>query len=153
MDLKLSNISQAPLYGWTDSTITLAWLKQHPSTWNTYVVNCVSEIQTSLPTVRWNHISSKHNPADCASRDLSAAELASHNLWWSGPPWLQKASESWPIHEPASRIESFQITQMLAEARKSMVQCINSTKEWELLYDYSSWTRLVSHRLRAKIRP
>jgi hypothetical protein len=25
--------------GWTDSTITLAWLKQHPSKWNTYVAN------------------------------------------------------------------------------------------------------------------
>lgn len=46
------DLDQAAIYGWTDSTITLAWLRQHPSKWSTYVANRISEVQTSLPTIR-----------------------------------------------------------------------------------------------------
>jgi len=80
--LSLSNVST---YGWTDFTITLAWLKQHPSKWNTYVANRVSEVHTLSSDVTWQHVSSKENLADCASRRLSALMLSSHDLWWNGP--------------------------------------------------------------------
>ncbi|XP_043264208.1 uncharacterized protein LOC122404337, partial [Colletes gigas] len=47
---------QSPrVYGWTDSTVVLAWLKQHPSTWNTFVANRVSDVQTRLPQMTWKH--------------------------------------------------------------------------------------------------
>jgi hypothetical protein len=61
------SLSSAPIYGWTDSTITLAWLKQHPSKWTTYVANRVAKVQTSLSSATWHHVSSKEKPADCAS--------------------------------------------------------------------------------------
>jgi hypothetical protein len=61
--LSLSNVST---YGWTDSTITLAWLKQHLSKWNMYVANRASEVQTSSADVTWQHVPSKENSADCA---------------------------------------------------------------------------------------
>ncbi|XP_029165899.1 uncharacterized protein LOC114936760 [Nylanderia fulva] len=99
-----------------NSTIALAWLKQHPSKWQTYVANRVSEVQTTLPTIRWNHVSSKHNPADCASRGISASELVAHKLWWSGPSWLQKPSTVWPIHE-STPLDQFAMNQMQTEAR------------------------------------
>jgi len=41
--LLCSSLSNVPIYGWTDSTITSAWLKQHPSKWNIYIANHVSE--------------------------------------------------------------------------------------------------------------
>ncbi|KAH0952414.1 hypothetical protein HN011_011405 [Eciton burchellii] len=91
--LSLLNV---PIYGWMDSTITLAWLKQHPSKWKTYVANRVSEVQTLSLDVTWQHVSSKENPIDCASRELSASMLSSHDLWWNGPPWLKSASTTWP---------------------------------------------------------
>lgn len=144
------NLFQVPLYGWTDSTITLAWLKQHPSKWSTYVANRVSEVQTSLPVIRWNHISSQTNPADCASRGLSATALVDHNLWWSGPPWLQKASVSWPIHDTVPTLDSIQTLQMVGETRKSTVLHVDCASEWDLPYAYSSWTKLV--RVTAYVR-
>ncbi|XP_067205327.1 uncharacterized protein [Linepithema humile] len=33
-----------PIHCWTDSTIALAWLRQHPSKWTTYVANRVAEV-------------------------------------------------------------------------------------------------------------
>ena len=43
----------------TDSEITLAWLKGHPSRWKTFVASRVSEISTSIPNAIWHHVSSE----------------------------------------------------------------------------------------------
>jgi len=78
-----------PCYEWTDSSVALAWLSQHPSKWKTYVANRVSEIQETIPTIKWGHVPSAQNPADVASRGISADDLKDHPLWWHGPQWLQ----------------------------------------------------------------
>ncbi|XP_025264356.1 uncharacterized protein LOC112637891 [Camponotus floridanus] len=86
----------APLHLWTDSTVTLGWIRGHPSRWQTYVANRVSEIQRTTPQAAWHHVPGQDNPADCASRGLSPKELLSHPLWWQGPPWLSLDATAWP---------------------------------------------------------
>lgn len=95
-----------------------------------------------MPTARWNHVPSKHNPADCASRDLFATELISHDLWWSGPSWLHQSSTSWPIRDHAPTFDKLQEEQLF-EIRKSTIHHVTRTQEWELPFKFSSWTRLV----------
>lgn len=73
---------------WTDSTIVLAWLNKHPSNWKTFVGNRVSEIQTTMDPSQWSHVSTKENPADCASRGIQPVELQEHELWKFGPTFL-----------------------------------------------------------------
>ncbi|XP_015119081.1 uncharacterized protein LOC107042527 [Diachasma alloeum] len=77
--------------------VALAWIKSHPSRWKDFVQNRVIKIQESLPDATWRHISGKENPADCASRGLSPQELAEHQLWWSGPEWINQEPENWPV--------------------------------------------------------
>ncbi|XP_045502155.1 uncharacterized protein LOC123699276 [Colias croceus] len=77
------------IYGWTDSTIVLAWLKGGASKWTTFVSNRVSEILTIMDYDQWGHVSTEANPSDCASRGLTPTELLSHSLWWYGPEWLK----------------------------------------------------------------
>ncbi|XP_011883919.1 PREDICTED: uncharacterized protein LOC105571059 [Vollenhovia emeryi] len=89
-------VESSDCYCWTDSTVTLAWLSQHPSRWKTFVSHRVAEIQANVPGARWNHVASADNPADCASRGLYGGELPLHPLWWHGPSWLGLSSESWP---------------------------------------------------------
>ncbi|XP_025270835.1 uncharacterized protein LOC112639871 [Camponotus floridanus] len=86
----------APLHLWTDSTVALGWIRGHPSRWQTYVANRVSEIQRTTPQAAWHHVPGQDNPADCASRGLSPKELQSHPLWWQGPPWLRLDATAWP---------------------------------------------------------
>jgi hypothetical protein len=69
-----------PIHLWFDSTVTLGWIRGHPSRWRTYVANRVSEIQRTLPEVRWRHVVSEDNSADCASRGIFPDELESHAL-------------------------------------------------------------------------
>lgn len=78
-----------PGYCWTDSTIVLAWLRQHPSRWNTFVANRVAEIQTRTPQIKWHYVPTKDNPADCASRGLLGDKVTLHPLWWHDPSWLR----------------------------------------------------------------
>ncbi|XP_076652421.1 uncharacterized protein LOC143358832 [Halictus rubicundus] len=85
-----------PVYCWTDSTVALAWIRSHPSRWKPFVAHRVSEVQTVLPGASWRHVSTLDNPADLATRGISAGELRVADHWWNGPPWLQLPSSEWP---------------------------------------------------------
>ncbi|XP_011687068.1 PREDICTED: uncharacterized protein LOC105449509 [Wasmannia auropunctata] len=89
-------LSTAPVHLWTDSTVTLGWIRGHPTKWTTYVANRVAEIQRAAPDARWHHVPGKDNPADCASRGMAPRELRSHTLWWRGPEFLGKDESQWP---------------------------------------------------------
>ncbi|XP_070132577.1 uncharacterized protein [Drosophila bipectinata] len=78
---------------WCDSTIVLSWLSYPPSKMKTFVANRTSEILEPLPRHTWHHVSSKENPADCASRGMTTSQLLEFHLWWNGPPWLLNDDE------------------------------------------------------------
>lgn len=88
---------------WTDSTAVLGWLSDEPRNFQTYIANRTSEILTSLPRTQWNHVKSKENPADLASRGVSPKMLIQSELWWQGPHWLHdqncSAQESFTTDE------------------------------------------------------
>ncbi|XP_012217595.2 uncharacterized protein [Linepithema humile] len=84
-------LGTVPCHCWTDSTVVLAWINQHPFKWKTFVSNRVSEVQSRLPSASWRHVPTADNPADCASRGISGNLLLSHHLWWQGPAWLRLA--------------------------------------------------------------
>ncbi|XP_020901286.1 uncharacterized protein LOC110239872 [Exaiptasia diaphana] len=84
------------LYGWTDSTVALSWIRGAPSKWKVFVGNRVSEIQDIVCPANWRHCPSVDNPADCATRGIASSELISHPIWYSGPQWLKKSPSSWP---------------------------------------------------------
>ncbi|XP_043264010.1 uncharacterized protein LOC122404151 [Colletes gigas] len=120
---------------WTDSTIALAWLRKHASTWKVVVANRVSKIQTMLPNAEWYHVPTRSNPADLNSRGVEAAELLQSELWISGPSWLRQAEESWP-KMPAS---------LETEEGKRVSHTLVATpeKEWEFVFRFSKWNKLL----------
>lgn len=127
-----------PCYCWTDSTITLAWVTQHPSKWKTFVANRVAEIQSIIPDVEWRHVDTATNPADCASRGISGAEMSEHTLWWRGPSWLQSDKREWPNANPTLPLD----TAILEEKTVSLLGTITPTIN-ELAERFSSWPRLL----------
>lgn len=93
----------APVHLWTDSTVTLGWIRGHPVRWTTFVANRIAEIQETLPEAYWHHVPGRDNPADCASRGVLPGNLQSHALWWRGPEFLWAHPASWPIESPVPR--------------------------------------------------
>lgn len=96
-DLRISDVQ---CHAWCDSSIVLHWMRGHPNRLKTFVANRVSDIMERGNIAKWHHVSGKDNPADCATRGLDAEALSMHPLWWNGPSWLSKKSESWPTSIP-----------------------------------------------------
>ncbi|XP_063901935.1 uncharacterized protein LOC135121564 [Zophobas morio] len=84
-------------YFWSDSTIVLAWIKGTPASYQTFVGNRISEIQTLSPKDGWYHVKSEDNPADIISRGCTPENLKNNSLWWHGPHWLNQNYSEWPI--------------------------------------------------------
>lgn len=130
------NLTQVPIFCWTDSSVVLSWLQDLPTRWTTFVANRVSSIITALPKAEWRYVNTTHNPADCASRGISVEALVSHPLWWAGPAWLKKAKSDWPVHKAKDKTE-------LEKRRDAHSHIIISQENWNLPEEISSWIRLV----------
>jgi hypothetical protein len=79
--LPILNLNIDQRYFWTDSSIVLSWIAAPPNTWNIFVANRVSEIQSLSGLNEWRHISTKYNPADIVSRGMSSNQLKTNDLW------------------------------------------------------------------------
>ncbi|XP_011859777.1 PREDICTED: uncharacterized protein LOC105557203 [Vollenhovia emeryi] len=122
---------------WTDSTIVLAWLAQSPDRWKTFVANRVADVQARLPNVKWRHVATHENPADCASRGLLGDEALAHQLWWQGPSWLRLPAEEWPTGTP-----DLPATAPLEE-KVVALHVQTATDRFDVASRYSSWPRLI----------
>ncbi|XP_046735027.1 uncharacterized protein LOC124404737 [Diprion similis] len=133
------NITKTHL--WTDSQVTLSWIKAHPSRWKDYVRNRVTKIQELTEGTQWRHIAGTSNPADCASRGITTDQLEHHPLWWSGPLWMTQPEDSWPS-EPETALDDL----CAQEARAGVsLHASHSVKEyqWDLIHRFSSLTKLL----------
>ena len=129
--------NDVPIFAWTDSTIVLGWLRGHPSKWKTFVANRVAEIHNKMNVNQWHHVSSEQNPADCASRGITPADLKEQELWWQGPSWLKKTPDHWP---PDHRNEAITLEQ------KSTTVVLTATQPIEFITiadKFSSFNRLI----------
>lgn len=88
------------IYLWTDSTITLCWIKNESKIWKTFVANRVSEIRSITNSQNWGYVKSADNPADLLSRGASAHILMQSDLWLHGPDWFSLDELDWNITTP-----------------------------------------------------
>jgi hypothetical protein len=66
-----------------------------------YVSNRVERIRQSSDSNQWFYVASKHNPADCATRSIPAADLQ-NSLWLKGPSGKTRigSAEDHPLEDP-----------------------------------------------------
>lgn len=120
-------------YAWTDSMITLGWIKGDPGKWKTFVANRVAQIQELLPAGLWNHVKTEDNPADCITRGISPSNLKDFKLWWKGPGWLPHKNQ-WP--------QELNIT----PASEELKLCLQVTTEYyenDILNRFSNLSRML----------
>lgn len=95
---------------YTDSQIVLGYLTNTTSRFYVYVSNRVNRIHLSSPPNQWTHVPTEQNPADQATRSVSALHLA-NSLWLTGPSCdiltrtLPEPQLRFPLVEPNSDCE------------------------------------------------
>lgn len=134
----LASFPSIDLCCWSDSMVTLEWLKHSPARWKVFVAHRVSEIQTLFPNAKWRHVPTQSNPADCASRGLSPNELLLHTTWWSGPEWLTESSAFWP-----AALQTAPPSDSLEENKMFLINAVTVTEPWNLAKRFSSWFKLL----------
>lgn len=133
---------------WTDSSIVLSWINTDIPL-KTYVANRVTQIHESSNIAQWRYVPSQDNPADLISRGVSAQVLESSSLWWKGPQGLGQNNNWWPaVVNHIADIPEVRVIKPVLTVTKSPSD--ESSNEFNLLNQYSSWTKLI--RVTAYIR-
>lgn len=135
------NLPHVPAHFWIDSSVSLAWIRGHPSKWQEFVANRVAVIQELAPDARWHHVAGSENPADCVSRGLSPSLLQDHHLWWRRPTWLQGPSIGWPTAIPPIDDD---VNLEEKRPQQALVTVVStSLASWDPLDQFSSLDRLL----------
>lgn len=135
---------------WSDSTVTLSWIKGCPSNWKTFVANRVSEIQTKSNPSDWHHVISKENPADLLSRGVNVENLAENKLWWCGPEMLLDETLSF---KTLDLLPNDKLPEVRKPVSLSLTSVTNKQPDYKIFNLYSNFNKLlrvVAHILRFK---
>ena len=75
---------------YTDSEVVIGYINNEARLFHIYVGNRVQYIRDRSNPEQWHHVPGKDNPADEASRSLTASQLLKNTRWFHGPEFLWK---------------------------------------------------------------
>ena len=82
------------LYAWTDSKVSLAWIKALNKEFQTFVQNRVVDIRKKISPENWSYCSTKVNPSDLITRLNKNIYLSKNSPWWRSPCFLFNKNQS-----------------------------------------------------------
>ena len=135
--LKINNVVS---HCWTDSTVTLSWIKGEPYQWKTFVSNRVAEIQSLTTKEQWHHCSGEINPADMVTRGIRAKELIESTSWVNGPAFLSCQVES--FDKVSARILESKTSLVDNERKRESVVLVSQEYENKAVFDIGRWSSL-----------
>ena len=80
----------------TDSTTVLRYIGNERKRFQIFVANRVQLIRDYTSPMQWKYVDASSNPADDASRGLSAAGLLQQKRWINGQQFMWKLETEWP---------------------------------------------------------
>ena len=108
----------------------------------------MSQIHSSSDPQQWHHVKTTENPADSASRGVTADHLIRSSLWW--PKWLAQQKIDYPIKTIDTTVEQRKVT--------TLVTSQENNQSSSILDKYSKLSTLVRviaycHRIVMKNKP
>ena len=82
---------------WSDSLVTLYWIKGTCKQFKQFIENRVSEVRKHTQADTWRHVPGILNPVDIPVRELDATEFMQSELWFNGPDFIRKPREFWAV--------------------------------------------------------
>ena len=143
---------------WTDSACVLGYISNESKRFHTFVANRVAAIQEVASPSQWRHIGTLQNPADEASRGLSAMALINSSRWLRGPDFLWQPELAWPMrHSTVPEVSSGDPEVKRTAEVLSLSADVREGSTNKIFERFSSWYRLKKFiawalRYRAKLR-
>ena len=129
---------------WSDSMIALGYIMNDTKRFRVFVANRCQKIRSYTDKNQWNHVESKQNPADHASRGISVTETEKVNHWIHGPSFLHKNEEFWKTSECLNVKPSEDDTEIRRTICANVIKTEPSNHVIsELEESVSSWKRMI----------
>ena len=104
------------IYLWTNSKVTLSWIKAIDKEFKAFVENRLREIRNNTGIENWSYCPTEFNPADLITRVRITKNFIENKLWWEGPKFLKlKKEQLFEFSIPESNFH--------AEVRKTSSTC------------------------------
>ncbi|KAK3082869.1 hypothetical protein FSP39_007500 [Pinctada imbricata] len=125
---------------YSDSQIVLGYITNESRRFYVFVSNRVSRIRASSSPDQWRYISSAQNPADLATRSISASNLQD-SIWFKGPDFLYQESQPYPTTHPLIDPDSDKEVRPIVTCAKAKVT--STSLGSERLSNFSTWNSLL----------
>ena len=134
-------------YFWTDSKIVLGYVSNEAKRFHIYVANRVQQIRDATDPGSWLYVDTESNPADHASRGLTASQLSQDSKWLTGPDFLWKSGpfeprEAEEFHVIEGDPEVKKASAFMSHVGSTAIQFPNGLKS-DRLQHMSSWQRMM----------
>lgn len=127
----------------TDSTTVLRYIGNEQKRFQIFVANRVQLIRDFTSPEQWRFVDTNSNPADDASRGLSAVGLLQQRRWTSGPQFLWKLETEWPQQPfPVGEVPDDDPEVRKVVSASTMVKEDTTASVNKLIEYHSSWYRL-----------
>lgn len=90
---------------WTDSRVVLGYIHNEAKRFHVYVANRVQQIRDLTDPNSWFYVETNSNPADEASRGLTARQLVESSRWLTGPEFLWESGAFKPENVEVSPLQ------------------------------------------------
>ena len=108
------------------------------------MANRVSFIREDSSPSQRKYINTKLNPADDASRGVSAESFIQDDRWIKGPAFLTRPESEWIIHPPCTEELSDADPKVKRESHSFALQVTNACTSFSFIIEhFASWYKLL----------
>ncbi|XP_032413047.1 uncharacterized protein LOC116716235 [Xiphophorus hellerii] len=134
------------IHFYTDSKVVLGYICNDSRRFYTYVHNRTQRIRQSSKPEQWHYVRTEENPADHASRSLSAAQLK-RSTWFTGPSFIRHPPAEIPhVSEIFDLIEPDKDSEIRPEIRTYVTHLrVLNSERFERFSTFKSLVRAIAN--------
>ena len=147
---------------WTDSMTVIRYIANESKRFHTYVANRVAFIREESSPSQWRYIDSKSNPADEASRGVTADVFVRNGRWLKGLDFLLTTESEWADHvqesaeltenDPEIKKEPKSFTVSVSKVYASIARIVKRFSSWMKLLKFIAMCLRCQRRFRLRKR-
>lgn len=126
----------------TDSKVTLGYINNRSRRFYVFVSNRIHRIWQSSHPSQWRYVATKNNPADHATRSVSASQLQGTN-WFTGPKFLLQPDSSSSPDSDFQLVDPYADPELRPEATTFLTKIAGTQLDSQRFEKFSSWERLT----------